>query len=813
MKIQKPYSCTGKPAVTLHAFLTGLIWLCVLPIAVLAGYLAVSHVRILQDQRDQTAANLARNVMTAVDRHIGVHIAALQMMAASPLMDDPPRMDEFYQAAQGFHKNFSGHVILADLSMQMIFNTRLPLGAPLPKLPVPKGHAAAPLALATGKPAVGDMFLGPIALEPLVAVVVPILRDGRTRFLLVNSIETRQFQQRIDEVALPDGWFLTLRDGKDEIMAQRFSPSSGDRPADGDSHRDFIVSSSVSSWSVVLEISRNVHRAPVNEAAVILAAAILSVTLVCVLGGRLAGRRLSRSVAALAGNVSFPVSHPVIAEIEAVRRLLEDSAEKRETAETIRRESDAKYRLLAENATDVIWILDLETMRFRYVSPSVEHLRGYTVEEVMSQDISMAISPHSLRYLQAILPERIERFRQGHIEFHKDEIDQPHKNGEIVRTEVTSRYVMNQTAGHVEVIGVTRDITERKQAEQALKDGEQRLRYALHAAKAGTWEWDLRTNENFWSEELWKLYGLEADNCSPSYDAWKQSVHPDDRQKAENAVQDAVRHEAALNAEWRVNSDDGTQRWLMSRGQPVFGDDGMALRYIGIVMDITERKKAEKALYNSLEEKVSLLKEVHHRVKNNLQIVASLLSLQANRTTNREVVDILEDTRNRVKSMALLHEALYHSENLARINFTTYVNGLCGQLILSFGPAASRVRMDIQVRRISLPLESAVPCGLIVNELVSNALKHGFPAGRTGTIGVKLEKSGEQQLVLSVRDDGVGLAPGLDPAGMSSLGLQLVSILANQLGGRLEVEPSCGAGAAFRVMFPVPENTLIEGVS
>jgi two-component system, sensor histidine kinase PdtaS len=216
------------------------------------------------------------------------------------------------------------------------------------------------------------------------------------------------------------------------------------------------------------------------------------------------------------------------------------------------------------------------------------------------------------------------------------------------------------------------------------------------------------------------------------------------------------------------------------------------------------------ALRDSLEEKVSLLKEVHHRVKNNLQIVASLLNLQARRARSRQVVDVLQDTRNRVHSMALLHEVLYRSGNLARINFAAYVQELFRQLLRSFGPAAARINVENRVTPIGLPLEHSVPCGLIINELVSNALKHGFPNGRTGTIVVELNLFDGPQLLLRVSDNGVGLPPGLDLADTSTLGLKLVSNLARQLDGQLTVEKQVGGGATFSVAFHLSENVLFE---
>lgn len=230
-----------------------------------------------------------------------------------------------------------------------------------------------------------------------------------------------------------------------------------------------------------------------------------------------------------------------------------------------------------------------------------------------------------------------------------------------------------------------------------------------------------------------------------------------------------------------------------------------------LVKHIAAQKMTEEALRDSLAEKVSLLKEVHHRVKNNLQIVASLLGLQAGRSDNRQVVDVLQDTRNRVKSMALLHEALYRSENLARINLDSYLRTLCKQLLNASGPLAARVRLDFHVATVGLPLEPALPCGLIVNELVSNALKHGFPGERRGQIVIGLALTGEQTLVLSVHDDGVGVPSDFNPASLESLGMRLVSGLVSQLGGQLHIETPQGGGVSFSAVFPLPEDSQVGG--
>jgi hypothetical protein len=193
---------------SLNAYLTRLIWLCVGPLILLAGWLSVDHVRTLRDQDDLQATNLARNFATAIDQHLSARIGALNMLAISPQVDDATRWQDLYREAQGFHQSFGSHVILADLEMRMLFNTRVPFGTVLPALPRPKGNAAAPTALASGKPAVGDTFIGPIATEPLVAIAVPALRDGKVAYLVLSIFETSLFQRRLDQHALPVGWSM-----------------------------------------------------------------------------------------------------------------------------------------------------------------------------------------------------------------------------------------------------------------------------------------------------------------------------------------------------------------------------------------------------------------------------------------------------------------------------------------------------------------------------------------------------------------------------------------------------------------------------
>jgi two-component sensor histidine kinase/CheY-like chemotaxis protein len=211
------------------------------------------------------------------------------------------------------------------------------------------------------------------------------------------------------------------------------------------------------------------------------------------------------------------------------------------------------------------------------------------------------------------------------------------------------------------------------------------------------------------------------------------------------------------------------------------------------------KRRAEERIRASLREKEVLLQEIHHRVKNNLQVVSSLLGLQSKRTKDAEVREMLRNTQNRIKSMALIHEKLYQAESMARIDFADYLRSLLSHLHVSHAVNGQDVLLKADVEDVPVSIDIAVPCGLMINELVTNALKHAFPEGRRGEISVGLQAEAGQQLVLTVTDNGVGFPKDFDIRDPASLGLQLVNGMTHQLGGTLELVG--GHGTTFRISF------------
>ncbi len=217
---------------------------------------------------------------------------------------------------------------------------------------------------------------------------------------------------------------------------------------------------------------------------------------------------------------------------------------------------------------------------------------------------------------------------------------------------------------------------------------------------------------------------------------------------------------------------------------------------LGVVRDATERKRMEA---EALRVRETYLKEVHHRVKNNLQVISSLLFLQSVHNPDPNVLEILKESRNRVKSIALIHEKLYRSSGLVRLDFSEYVRDLVSDLFRTYGMDQRGITVDIRVEDIALEIDTAIPCGLIVNELVSNVLKHAFPSGQEGRVLIELVPNGQRRFSLLVEDNGAGLPSDLDWRTSSSLGLKLVNDLTRQLDGTIEVDTT--RGTAYRIVF------------
>jgi PAS domain S-box-containing protein len=346
------------------------------------------------------------------------------------------------------------------------------------------------------------------------------------------------------------------------------------------------------------------------------------------------------------------------------------------------------------------------------------------------------------------------------------------------------------------LLTIGRDITDLKLAQDALFESEERFRAAFETSPDSIIIVDVVTNnivdvsEGFvfntgYSKE--EVLGLD----SLKIGAW---ADPSDRDRFYGAfTEDGRLH--GFNADFRMK--DGTiKRGLMSaRTLELSGHPHLFV----IIRDITSLMEAQDQLKASLSEKEILIKEIHHRVKNNLQVISGLLNLQAYHITDPAGREVYKESQNRVITMALIHEELYQSTDLARVHFGGYIRNLCENLMISYGVDRDRIRLIVDAQRIDMVVDTAIPCGLIINELITNALKHAFPDGRGGEVSLTFRELEDEQYQLIISDDGIGMPEGMDSGKTGSLGMQLVRVLVEQLGGALEIER--GEGTTFRITF------------
>jgi PAS domain S-box-containing protein len=323
---------------------------------------------------------------------------------------------------------------------------------------------------------------------------------------------------------------------------------------------------------------------------------------------------------------------------------------------------------------------------------------------------------------------------------------------------------------------------------------------------------------------LWKAdragdFGFFLDRCwldftgrplEPEYGVgWADGMHPLDVQRCTETLRASLAGRASFRLEYRLRRAGGKYRWILDQGAPRFDREGAFEGYAGSCIDVTEMKEAAEQIYRlngELQERVRerevLLREIHHRVKNNLQLISSILNLQA-RLLQGETRNLVEEGQMRVHAIALVHEKLCESQSMSDVDLVAYARDLVEVVRCALGDLP-QVDLRIDGDEVRIPADQAVPCGLIINELVTNAFKHAFPSGRRGNVHLQVHRALPDRLQLIVRDDGIGLPSRIDLDQPETLGLDLVTTLVRQLNGSLEVtrEP----GATFAIVIPTTRS-------
>jgi len=471
--------------------------------------------------------------------------------------------------------------------------------------------------------------------------------------------------------------------------------------------------------------------------------------------------------------------------------LLDITARKR-VEEALRR-SEGRFRTMFAQAPIGIALIDSLTGQIHEVNSTYAQIVGRTTEEVRSLDWMSITHPDDV---QANLDE-MARLNAGEIAGFQMEKRLVRPDGTVAWINLTVAPI--QVEGHATSrhLAMIEDIATRKQAEDAMRESEQRFHTMADTAPVLIW---MAGSDKLFSyfNQVWLDYTgrtLEQELGN----GWVDAVHPEDVARCLKTYGEAFDRREPFQMEYRLRKAGGQYGWLLDKGVPRRFPSGEFAGYIGSCTDVSERKDLEDRLRKTVKEKESLLREVHHRVKNNLQVISSLLNLQAASIKNPQVVQLFRECQTRVASIALLHETLHRSNDLSCIRMSDYLRTLAGHVFRSYGVDPKAVVLDLLVEDLAFDIDTGMTCGMIVEELLANSLKHAYAVGKGGRIQIKLQAQAEGAYLLQVSDDGVGMSKDGVQRNPSSLGLELVNLLVEKLGGTVELQN--GPGTAWGIEF------------
>ena len=442
------------------------------------------------------------------------------------------------------------------------------------------------------------------------------------------------------------------------------------------------------------------------------------------------------------------------------------------------------------NVRDCVIVYDLQG-RIIYWNKGAETIYGYHEEEIIGKNIEILYLNRNKCHFEPDL-DRILKFGE-----YNGEWEGKRKDGSKVYVDVRETIMYDVNGKVIGVIGVSKDISERKKAEEQIKRSESYYRTIFENTGTATVIIEEDTTISLVNAEFEKLYGYSKDEIEGKK-SWREFVAPDYKDKIEE-YHNLRRIDPSLaprNYELKFIDRYDNVKDIFTTVAIIPGTKKSLIS----LLDITDIKIAENKIKDSLMEKEVLLREIHHRVKNNLQIISSLLNLQTRCVEGEETINVLKESQNRVKTMAMVHEKLYQSEDLKDINFKEYMENLVSDLFYSYGVKKGAIDLQIGADDIKMDIDTAIPCGLIINELVTNSLKYAFlaPNGED-MVKIGLKRLHQNKLKLSISDNGVGLPENLDMENVETLGLKMVTILVNQLKGTLEVNTT--DGTEFKIIF------------
>jgi PAS domain S-box-containing protein len=456
------------------------------------------------------------------------------------------------------------------------------------------------------------------------------------------------------------------------------------------------------------------------------------------------------------------------------------------------RASEERFRKVFEQGPLGVAIIDLD-YRFVSVNTKLCDLLGYTEDELIKLTFADITHPEDVKTDL----EQLERLLQGDIPYHKMTKRYVTKLGKVLWANLTGTLIRGERGEPLYLLGMVEDITGRKASEQALQESEEKYRLLHETMTDAFVSMDLsgRILETNRAYQIMLGYSEQELGNLTYLDLTPKKWHALETKIVQEQI--LVRGYSDVYCK-EYRKKDGSVFPVELRTFLIRDSAGSPSLMWAIVRDITERTNAEEQIKASLREKEILLREIHHRVKNNMAVIQSLLRIQSRYAKSAEFNQMLEDAQNRIRSLILAHELLYQSEHLTEVNFRKYVGKLLSHLVSSFSAIGKGIKIRSEIQDIVLGIDTAIPMGFIITELVSNCLKHAFPADRRGEVSVSFRSVGDGEFEFNVRDDGVGMPTDIDAENPSSIGLDLVRIFVGLLNGTMQVSRDKGTDVRIR---------------
>ena len=439
------------------------------------------------------------------------------------------------------------------------------------------------------------------------------------------------------------------------------------------------------------------------------------------------------------------------------------------------------------------------------VNDKFTQLTGYSRQDLSEMDFHSLIHPDDV---SGTLTDLSELLASQRATFEREiRIQRPHDDYLWIYLTMSVVWVSVEPSYFIAVIN---DISDRKEAEESLQKSEARLNSVLSSLQDVVWSMSLPDMDlRYINPACEILYGHSPASILANRGLLLEMVAPEDRGLVEDTWAEILEcyklgilqndTSKSWELEYKIILSPQKTRWVRERSHIVYDKYGRPVSIDGISTDVTQRHEAEERLFKSLQEKEVLLKEIHHRVKNNLYVISGLLNLQSSYVKDENVRNLFHDSQNRIQTMAVIHEQLYQSDDLSEINLADYIKKLVSNLFLSYNHSEKGIKPITNLEECHLNIETAIPAGLLINELVTNAFKHAFPNGH-GEVTINLRLHDEENIILEVKDNGKGFPPDLNWQKSPSLGLRLVRLLTQQLDAEIKVESNSN-GTCFCLNF------------